>query len=28
MQEPFSHKNIQNQLIYDIPCLRFDLLQD
>jgi hypothetical protein len=22
---PFSHKNIQNHFIYDIPCLRFDL---
>jgi hypothetical protein len=24
---PFSHKNIQNHFIYDIPCLNFDLLR-
>jgi hypothetical protein len=28
MREPFGLKNIQNQIIYDISCLRFDLLQD
>jgi hypothetical protein len=28
MREPFTHKNIENRSICDIPCPRFDWSQD